>query len=365
MNCWPLATARPAARRARCSRRRCGACSPIPRAEALVAQLRGPVAPAAQSAEHGAGQGGVSGLRRQPPAVVPAGDRAALRQHRPRGPQRRRSADGRLHVRGRAPGEALRHPGRLRQPLPPRRASPTRRAAACSARAASSRSRRTPIGPRRWCAASGCSTTCSARRRRRRRPTCRRSTKARRRAARRCASGWSSTAGTRRARAVTRSWTRSASRSRTSTPIGAWRTMDGARRPIDAAGQLSDGSRVDGPVSLRKALLRGVRCSWARSTEKLLDLRARAQRRVLATCRRFEPSSAQAARERLSVVVDRPAASSRARRFRCARRTGPARRCVDEGVIMFITKRSLPRRTFLRGLGTTVACRCSTRWCRR
>ena len=38
-------------------------------------------------------------------------------------------------------------------------------------------------------------------------------------------------------------------------------------------------------------------------------------------------------------------------------RTAPGASGVadDEGVIMFITKRSLPRRTFLRGLGTTVA----------
>ena len=42
------------------------------------------------------------------------------------------------------------------------------------ARAAFSRSRRTPSGRRRCCAASGCSRTSSARRRRRRRRTCRR-----------------------------------------------------------------------------------------------------------------------------------------------------------------------------------------------
>ena len=48
-----------------------------------------------------------------------------------------RSADRRLHVRQRAAGAALRHPERLRQPVPPRRRSPTSRAAGCSARAAS------------------------------------------------------------------------------------------------------------------------------------------------------------------------------------------------------------------------------------
>ncbi len=47
---------------------------------------------------------------------LPARDRAVLRQHRPRGPQRRRPADGELHVRQRAPCQALRHSEHLRQP---------------------------------------------------------------------------------------------------------------------------------------------------------------------------------------------------------------------------------------------------------
>ena len=37
--------------------------------------------------------------------------------------------------------------------------------------------------------------------------------------------------------------------------VGAWRTTD-ASSPIDATGQLADGSHVDGPVSLREALLK-------------------------------------------------------------------------------------------------------------
>ena len=52
-----------------------------------------------------------------------------------------------------------------------------RAARACSARAASCWRPRTPTAPRRCCAASGFSRTCSARRRRRRRPTCRRSSR--------------------------------------------------------------------------------------------------------------------------------------------------------------------------------------------
>jgi hypothetical protein len=36
--------------------------------------------------------------------------------------------------------------------------------------------------------------------------------------------------------------------------VGHWRTMDG-RSPIDASGQLVDGTKVDGPEALRQALL--------------------------------------------------------------------------------------------------------------
>ncbi len=59
------------------------------------------------------------------------------RQHHARGPQRARAADRRLHLRGRAAGQALRHPGRVRQPLPSRCASRCRSAAASWGTAAS------------------------------------------------------------------------------------------------------------------------------------------------------------------------------------------------------------------------------------
>ena len=71
-------------------------------------------------------------------AGAAARDRAVPRQHLPREPQRARSADRQLHLPQRAAGQALRHPERPGQLLPPRDAA--RRAAcaaACSARAAS------------------------------------------------------------------------------------------------------------------------------------------------------------------------------------------------------------------------------------
>ena len=51
---------------------------------------------------------------------VPPRDRALLREHRPRGSQRARSAARRLHVPERAAGAALRHSEREGQPLPAR-----------------------------------------------------------------------------------------------------------------------------------------------------------------------------------------------------------------------------------------------------
>ena len=60
-----------------------------------------------------------------------------LEQRHARGPQRAGAADGRLHVRQRAAGAALRHPQRLRHAVPPRAGDRATRAAGCWATAAS------------------------------------------------------------------------------------------------------------------------------------------------------------------------------------------------------------------------------------
>jgi hypothetical protein len=57
--------------------------------------------------------------------------------------------------------------------------------------------------------------------------------------------------------------------------IGAWRTRDGASvtnlgTPIDASGELLDGTRVDGVVALRKALVRQPEVFVSTVTEKLM-----------------------------------------------------------------------------------------------
>jgi hypothetical protein len=54
--------------------------------------------------------------------------------------------------------------------------------------------------------------------------------------------------------------------------IGAWRTRDGGTHgtPIDASGVLLDGTKIDGPVALRKALLRNPDMFVSTVTEKLM-----------------------------------------------------------------------------------------------
>ena len=138
-------------------------------------QLRGAVALPAQSPRGLTRLHRVPGLRRDPAAGVAPGDGAVLREHRARGPRRAGSADRRLHVRERAAGEALRHPGHLRQPLPAHHAAagqPPRRPSGSGQHPGRHRVRHAPR--RRWSAANGFSRTSWERRRRPRRPTCRR-----------------------------------------------------------------------------------------------------------------------------------------------------------------------------------------------
>ena len=51
--------------------------------------------------------------------------------------------------------------------------------------------------------------------------------------------------------------------------VGQWRTVDSGFK-IDAAGQLVDGTRVDGPASVRKGLLDRPEAFVGAMTEKLL-----------------------------------------------------------------------------------------------
>jgi hypothetical protein len=51
--------------------------------------------------------------------------------------------------------------------------------------------------------------------------------------------------------------------------VGAWRTDDNGQ-PVDASGQLTDGTRIDGVISLREALLKRPEVFVTTATEKLL-----------------------------------------------------------------------------------------------
>ena len=52
--------------------------------------------------------------------------------------------------------------------------------------------------------------------------------------------------------------------------IGRWRALNEAGAPIDASGELADGTPVDGPVSLRTALLKRPENFVTTVTEKLM-----------------------------------------------------------------------------------------------
>ena len=122
--------------------------------------------------------------------------------------------------------------------------------------------------------------------------------------------------------------------------VGRWRTVEDGT-PIDASGGLPDGSTFADVDGLEAALLRRPELFVGTLTEKLL---------TYASGRGVEYYDAPAVRtivrdaraQRLPLLVDH----SRNRQEHAV---------SDEDVAMIITKKALPRRTFLRGLGATVA----------
>jgi hypothetical protein len=62
--------------------------------------------------------------------------------------------------------------------------------------------------------------------------------------------------------------------------IGRYRASDGGI-PIDASGQLVDGTKLDGPASLRRALLSRCRVFVQTMTEKLLTCYGRPRAEML------------------------------------------------------------------------------------
>ena len=124
--------------------------------------------------------------------------------------------------------------------------------------------------------------------------------------------------------------------------IGKWRAPRRGGAPVDASAALPDGTSSTGPGELR-ALLESRREEFvADVTTKLLTYALGRGRRVLRSARdsRHRPRRGG---ERLPLVVDHAGH----RRERAV--------SDEEGGAMIVTRKAIPRRTFLRGLGATVA----------
>ena len=89
--------------------------------------------------------------------------------------------------------------------------------------------------------------------------------------------------------------------------VGAWRTRDGGTRgtPVDASGQLVDGTRINGVVELRQALLREPETFVGTLTEKLLTY-ALGRGLTAADMPAVRAIVRDAEKRPLPVLVDRP-----------------------------------------------------------
>ena len=134
---------------------------------------------------------------------------------------------------------------------------------------------------------------------------------------------------------------------------GKWRTRGESSQPIDASAVLPDGTKIDGPDGLRNALLARSDRFVSTLTEKLLTLCARATARVL-RCAGRAGDRPRSGAQRLPLLV-------RARAGDRAEHAVPN----EETAVMIVTKMALPRRTFLRGMGVSLALPCWTPWSRR
>ena len=283
--------------------------------------------------------------------------------HRPRGPQRRRPARRRLHVRRRAARAALRHPERPRQLLPPRRrcrrqpaprpARPGQHADGDVGRQPHVAGHARQVDSREPARRAGAGAAAG------RRDQSREGSPSARQGRRRCASGSKRTAPTRCC----------ASCHKIMDPIGF------ALENFDLIGQLARRRRRRAGRRRRPAGRRHA----ARRPGRPAAGAARAARDAFVDDRDREAADLRAGPAGASTTTCRPCARSCARaaqndyRFSSlvARRRGE-RAVSDEDeeavgaptAMAFITKKHLSRRTFLRGAGVTWRCRCSTRWCR-
>ena len=147
--------------------------------------------------------------------------------------------------------------------------------------------------------------------------------------------------------------------------VGRWRTLGESSAPIDASGMAPDGTRFDGPDGLRSTLLRSDRFV-STLTEKMLTYAlgrgleyydAPSVRAILRGAAQddYRFSSADC-RDRAECAVSHEESG---RTLGSGSRLGPRFESQSQSreptrIIMFITKKALPRRTFLRGVGATL-----------
>ena len=127
--------------------------------------------------------------------------------------------------------------------------------------------------------------------------------------------------------------------------VGAWRGRDG-RAAIDASGVFVDGSAIDGPVALRQALLARPQNVVGNLTEKMLiyGLGRGIDHRDMPAVRTIVRDAAVQDYRFSSLVLGIVRSDAVPEADRRGGRTGR----TEELAAMFITRMSLPRRTFLK-----------------
>ncbi len=130
--------------------------------------------------------------------------------------------------------------------------------------------------------------------------------------------------------------------------VGRWRTLGEGRSPIDASGSLPGAAAFEGVAGLRQAVLARPDVFVGTLTEKLL---------TFALGRGIDYKDAPAVRQirrdsarddyRFSSLVAGDCEEHAVSDAKIGR--------IEETSLMTITKMSLPRRTFLRGMGAAVA----------
>jgi hypothetical protein len=124
-------------------------------------------------------------------------------------------------------------------------------------------------------------------------------------------------------------------------------------RPIDAAGQLVDGTHVNSPAELRRALAANPEQFVQTLTEKLLmySLGRTVEYHDMPLVRKIVRDAARDG-YRFSAIVKGIVESAA---FQQVQISGSAKARELKEETMFITKKHIPRRTFLRGIGAAVA----------